>query len=267
MMKIIILTSAEFGTAAHHLPYIIESKACEVSMVILNKNTAVKKGKSFKRIFSKIKKIGPLGALNGIRIRKWFTDDMLRYKKINNLQQLCVANKIPFYTTDGINTQTTIELFKKADADIGISLGNGYIGEKVFTIPTYGMINIHHEILPDYQNAQSIIWQIYNMSANTGFTIHKIDKQIDTGHILFQQKVPIDFLNTLRETVAKTSVSLLEASAMGLVKLLGDFEELFKSARPQGNGTSYTTPSFSQFMRISKNFKKLKQLSFIKNPE
>ena len=41
------------------------------------------------------------------------------------------------------------------------------------------MINIHTEILPKYQGAHSIVWPIFYMESNTGFTIHEINKSID----------------------------------------------------------------------------------------
>src|SRR3712207_8581825 len=45
-------------------------------------------------------------------------------------------------------------LVKSADAALGLSLGNSYISSRIFTLPTYGMLNIHGEVLPDFQNAQ-----------------------------------------------------------------------------------------------------------------
>jgi methionyl-tRNA formyltransferase len=205
----------------------------------LNEGIIIKKNKYYRSKF-KIIKIGFLGALNGIRMRKWFNQDMAKYKKIGELEEICRNNNIPFFTTSNINSQFTFDLFKKANADLGLSLGNGYIGQKIFSVPRYGMINIHHEILPAYQNAQSIIWQIYNMSSMTGYTIHKIDRHIDTGEILYQECIPIIFLKTLRQTVAKTSVSLLEASANGLLQVIINFDSLYKNAKLQGQGNSYT---------------------------
>jgi len=257
-MKIIVLTSSRYGTAAHHLPYLIESRSCEISMVVLSEGTIVNKKKHFKNKFRKVIKIGILGALNGIRMRKWF-DQGPEFEKIGELEEICRNNNIPFHTTPGINTPLTIELFKKANADLGISLGNGYIGKKIFSIPRYGMLNIHHEILPAFQNAQSIIWQIYSMSSVTGYTIHKIDKHIDTGEILLQESIPIIFENTLRQTISKTSFSLLQASAKGLLKVVADFDNLYKNAKPQGHGKSYTTPSIWQYFRIVTNHGKLKK--------
>ena len=258
-MKIIILTSSRYGTASHHLPYLIDSGSCEICAVILNEKTLRDRKKFYKNKIRKVFQIGLLGALNGIRMRKWFDQDMADYKRILEIESICAEYGIPFYKTDSINSRSTIDLFKRADADLGISLGNGYIGQKVFSIPKYGMINIHHEILPDFQNAQSVIWQLYFMSNRTGYTIHKIDKHIDTGEILYQGSVPMNFMSSLRQTVTKTSVSLLEASANGLLNVLKDFDHYYHNAKPQGQGRSFTTPTIWQYFRILRNFKELKK--------
>jgi methionyl-tRNA formyltransferase len=158
--------------------------------------------------------------------------------------------------TNSIETQ---QILSELRPDIGLSLGNGYISAKVFKIPRYGMINIHHEILPDYQNAQSIIWQLYNGSSETGYTIHCIDKNIDTGDILLQERVPIVFKPTLGETVAATMAALLDSSAIGLKRLLEDFNTYFDAGVPQGGGAKYTTPTYRQYLKILKQFERLKK--------
>jgi methionyl-tRNA formyltransferase len=258
-MKIIILTSSLYGTAANHLPQLIEKKTCEISMVILNHGHIANKRKYYLRKLRKMLKIGPLGALNGIRMRKWFNKDVEKYIQFKNLEETCRQHNIPFFRVSAINCKETRDLFKQADADLGISLGNGYIGKAVFNVPKYGMLNIHHEILPAYQNAQSIIWQIYNGSTHTGYTIHKIDRHIDTGEILYQSEVAIKFKETLSDTIANTSALLLHASAAGLLFVIENFNELNRTAKPQGTGRKYTTPTIWQFFVIYIRFKRIKK--------
>ena len=259
-MRVIILTGSMQGTAAHHLPTLIASGACEVAMVVLAEKASTKSTNRFRKTVTKLMRIGPLGALNGIRMRSWY-DLVANGSGVRRLDDTCRENGIPFHTSPAINSARTRELFASAQADLGVSLGNGYIGPSVFTIPKWGMINIHHEMLPDYQNAQSVIWQLYNRSRTTGYTIHRIDKHIDTGAILHQEPVPIVFGNSLRQTVADTYLALLDASALGLVHVLQHFERLAGAARAQGPGTSYTTPSFMQFIRILRNHRTLRSKS------
>ena len=262
-MKIVILTSSKYGTAGNHLPFLIESRNAEVVMVIFNEAQKKDKQKHYRSKFLKIFKIGFLGALNGIRMRKWFNVSEVDGEEIKSVEVLCKHYNIPYFETPTINCENTIDLFKKSGADLGISLGNGYIGQKVFNIPKFGMINIHHEMLPAYQNAQSIIWQLYNNSITTGYTIHKIDKNIDTGSILYQQSVPICFSESLAKTVSKTSELLLKSSAKGMVYCIENFEFLYNNSKPQGEGKSYTTPNIRQYLKIRKNFNSLNK-NFLK---
>jgi methionyl-tRNA formyltransferase len=258
-MKVAILTSSEYGTAAHHLPYLTDANSCEVTMVIFNEDKAYNKNKHFKQKLLKIAKIGILGALNGIRMRKWFIES--KDAQTESLESICKQKNIPFYRTPSINCARTRELFHQSGADLGLSLGNGYIGSKLFSIPQYGMINIHHELLPEFQNAQSIIWQLYNMSAKTGYTIHKIDKHIDTGDILYKEYVPINFLPTLSATIINTSALLLKASAKGLVYVIEHFDTLYQQATPQKKGTFLYYPNHRAIFADRSEFQEIKESS------
>jgi len=257
-MRVIILTESGKGTAAHHLPYLLKSPQIEIVQVIRSMG---KKPNRKKHLWNKVKKsftIGPLGVLNGIRMRKWFGKNVDQQLQLADISTQCHTNGIPYSEVDRTNSSETIQLFRAANADIDISLGNSFISKKVFSIPANGMINIHHEILPDFQNAQSIIWQLYNKSTVTGYTIHVITSDIDGGNILYQETIPISFCETLSETIASTSVQLLKASANGLVTLLENYTKFAAGSVPQGPGQHYTTPTALQFLRIWKNFNKLK---------
>ncbi|MCB0774634.1 MAG: hypothetical protein KJZ58_07930 [Flavobacteriales bacterium] len=254
-MKVLILTSGRKGTAGHHLPLLLDSGCCEVVAVIYSQGQVANKWRHAWRKARKMIRIGPLGALNGIRMRGWF--DVNGELGIKDVQQTCAERGVPFHETAAINTRRTEELFRESGGELGISLGNSYITPGIFNIPRLGMINIHHELLPAFQNAQSIIWQLYHGSDTTGFTIHAIDRRIDTGNILLQRAIPIKFGPTLPATITQTMAALIEASGEGLVHCLRHFPELAAQAKPQGRGTAYTTPSLWQFLRIKRNWKKL----------
>lgn len=258
MIEVVILTSSNYGVAAHHLPFLVHSDKIKVKAVIVSRGILLKKNKFYKNKLKKMLKIGFFGSINGIRMRKWYNENLLKIQPVQSLEKQCLELEIPYYVVDSTNSDETQQLFKQANATIGLSLGNGYISRKIFSIPKFGMINIHHEQLPNYQNAQSIVWQLFNNSNETGYTIHKIDTKIDTGEILFQENIAILFQNTLGETVTKTLAELQNASAKGLVKVLENFENYFTNAKPQGTGNHYTTPSFTQYMKMVKNYKNLK---------
>jgi methionyl-tRNA formyltransferase len=256
-MKVVVITSSDYGAAAHHIPVLAKSGVCEVAMVIHCGMIPVSKPKFYKRKLQKIFKIGIAGAVNGIRMRKWYNEDVQHILGIKSLKEVCEANNIPLHATPSVNSSETARLIQSSGADMGLSLGNGYIAKRIFSIPKFGMINIHHEILPEYQNAQSVIWQIYNMSDTTGYTIHKIDDHIDTGAILYQEKMPILFKETLGSTVSHTFAELLEASSKGLVKVVADLKSLLLPPELQERVKGHTTPTWVQFRRMLRNFEKL----------
>jgi len=265
MIKVILLTSSRQGSASVHLTELVKSNKIEVTAVVLSEGNIANKKKHYERKFIKICKIGLFGALNGIRMRKWYRSGVSAYIDIPILETLCKEHDIPFYITPTINSSSTEDYFRNANADIGLSLGNGYIGRRVFSIPKLGMINIHHEELPGYQNAQSIIWQLFNRSNRMGYTIHKIDRHIDTGEILFKEVFPISFKTTLARTVSFNYSVLWKKSSEGLVRVFENFESYFESSVPQEKGNSYTTPNLSQFFQILRNFKKMKKEQTLEN--
>lgn len=260
MIDVIILTSSVRGSASIQLAELVKSKKIKVKAVVLSQGLITNKKRYYKRKINKAFKIGLFGALNGIRMRKWYSQGISEYLNVQSLENLCDLHNIPLSVTPTINCSQTVDYFKNANADLGLSLGNGYIGRKVFSIPKFGMINIHHEELPSFQNAQSIIWQIYNNSKNTGYTIHKIDKHIDAGEILYKEVVPIIFKKDLKNTVSFNYAALWKKSSEGLVKVLENFESYFENSISQGHGNTYTTPSLRQYLIILKNFKKMKEV-------
>jgi methionyl-tRNA formyltransferase len=257
-MDVIILTSSNSGSASVHLQELIKSNFINVKMVVLSEGQVTKTNNFYKKKLSKLIKIGFLGAINGVRMRKWYSEDTDQYTNTKLLQEICSENNIILKKSISINCKQTIDLFKESKAELGVSLGNGYISSRVFSIPRLGMVNVHHEELPKYQNAQSIIWQLYNKSPFMGYTIHRIDKKIDTGEILYKEKKPIIFKHTLADTVSYNYAHLLSCSAIGLLKVLEDYQFYYDKRESQESGKVYTTPTIFQFLKIVKNFKNFK---------
>jgi methionyl-tRNA formyltransferase len=65
------------------------------------------------------------------------------------------------------------------------------IPESILSIPKYGCINVHGSLLPKYRGASCISAAIINGDKETGITIMKMDKGLDTGPVLAQAKIKI----------------------------------------------------------------------------
>jgi len=258
-MRIIVLTSHRKGTASYCLPLLIARTKADIEMVIFNEAKGRKKWKHYKKKIQKIYRIGLIGAINGIRIRSWFNAGRRNNTGLADIEEICKAHNIPFFTTPQINCERTETLFNSIKPDLGLSLGNSYIGPRIFSIPAKGMINIHGEVLPDFKNAQSVIWQLYEGSNETGYTIHKIDKGIDTGNILKQEKFPMVIENSLKKTVSANCAIISQRAADGLVDVVNNFEYYDERSFRQGAGRSFTTPTIWQFLKIARQFQKLRK--------
>lgn len=262
-MKVIVITSSRRGTASYCLPLIVAKANCEIVKVVLNQNITTKKWPFYKKKLKKVFRIGILGAINGMRIRKWFKSDNIGEVALQDIEVFCKEHNIPFEISPSLNSKKTIDILNSCQPDLGLSLGNSYISPKVFSIPRFGMLNVHGEVLPDFQNAQSVIWQIFEGRSETGYTIHKIDKGIDTGDILLQEKFPIVFKESLPETVRYNCGRILQRSAEGLVTLLNNYTQYAQQGYKQGKGKSYTTPTYWQFLKIKRQYKKMSALNNI----
>ena len=242
-MKVFILCEGESGMASRCLPALVAREGIMVAGVI----SATPATRKISRKLKKVLRIGLLGAINGVRLRKWYRDDE------RPLEGLCQEFGVPYFTGLQQNSIDLQEKIRTLDVDLGLSLGNGFISPKTFTIPKCGMLNVHSEVLPRYQNAQSILWPIYCNDPFTGFTIHEIERKIDGGRILCQKRVPIRFEKSLELTVRNNRKVVEAMIPETLADVCAHFENYRANAVRQEGGTSFTTPSIWSFLRMVRN--------------
>lgn len=249
-MRVLVLTSNPRKFGAYCLARLAEAEDINISTVVYNRREKKSNKRYLRKKIKKVAKIGPLGALNGLRMRSWFNRGVKKYIEVEDVREVVRRKNLKYESTPKINCKKTLRVFRESNPTVGLSLGNGYIGKSIFQVPKYGMVNVHHEKLPEFQGAQSVIWQIYNKSKTTGYTIHKIDENIDEGDILYSEEIPIVFKDSLKETVAYNYARLFRSSSEGLIHVLKEFSTYWENAEPQKGGSSYTTPSFWQYLQM-----------------
>ena len=65
------------------------------------------------------------------------------------------------------------------------------IPEAILNLPKYGCLNLHASLLPKYRGSAIIQAAILNGDRETGLTVIKMDKSLDTGPILAQTAITI----------------------------------------------------------------------------
>jgi methionyl-tRNA formyltransferase len=67
---------------------------------------------------------------------------------------------------------------------------------EILAIPRYGAVNVHGALLPEYRGPNPIQWVLLSDAAETGVTMHYMNRDFDTGDIIAQQRIPVYFEDT-----------------------------------------------------------------------
>ena len=84
-----------------------------------------------------------------------------------------------------------LQALRSLEADLQIVVAFRMLPELVWNMPPMGTVNLHGSLLPQYRGAAPINWAIINGEKETGVTTFKLKQEIDTGAIIFQEKIPI----------------------------------------------------------------------------
>ena len=116
-------------------------------------------------------------------------------------------------TCKDVNSKDFIQRLKDIGADIFVVVDFGQIlSSELLNIPKLFPLNIHASLLPQYRGAAPIQRAILDGEKETGVTVMKIIKQLDSGDIIAQKKIKIDSsydAATLRKKLAHMGSELL----------------------------------------------------------
>jgi methionyl-tRNA formyltransferase len=84
-----------------------------------------------------------------------------------------------------------IQTLKQLKPELQVVVAFRMLPEIVWSLPTYGTINLHASLLPHYRGAAPINWVIINGEKETGLTTFFLQQEIDTGKIIDQKKIAI----------------------------------------------------------------------------
>lgn len=113
--------------------------------------------------------------------------------------------RIPIFQPRRINDLKSQIANLKSEIIIVIAYAQ-IIPEKILNLPKYGCINVHGSLLPKYRGASCVQAAILNNDKQTGITIIKMDKGLDTGPILWQNKINIESRDTAGALYEKLSL-------------------------------------------------------------
>ena len=84
-----------------------------------------------------------------------------------------------------------LEELRSLKADLQLVVAFKMLPEVVWDMPRLGTVNLHASLLPDYRGAAPINWAIMNGEKYSGVSTFLLKHEIDTGSLIFQDKIII----------------------------------------------------------------------------
>ncbi len=130
-------------------------------------------------------------------------------------------NHLNILQPTNLKDKTFIKTLKALNANLQIVVAFRMLPEVVWKMPQYGTFNLHASLLPQYRGAAPINWAIINGETETGVTTFFIDEKIDTGAIIFQEKLSI----SPTENAGQLHDRLMNAGSELVIKTVQAIEE------------------------------------------
>lgn len=138
-----------------------------------------------------------------------------------DITPLCRDNGIPFCYVTNINEEMSVAFIKERKADVGFCFGWSQLIEgKVIDLFPQGIIGYHPAALPHNRGRHPIIWALALGLEKTASTFFKIDKEADTGDILSQLDIEIEYGDNAATLMRK----LLDAGKLQVVEVAKGLE-------------------------------------------
>lgn len=136
-------------------------------------------------------------------------------------------------------------------ADLQLVVAFKMLPEVVWNMPPLGTVNLHASLLPDYRGAAPINRAVMNGETCSGVTTFLLKHEIDTGNIIFQEKVEIGE----EMTAGELHDELMEKGADLLLKTVrameaGDYPLTDQSRLLQGREAINAPKIFKEDMKI-----------------
>ena len=154
-----------------------------------------------------------------------------RGQKISHsaVKEYALANGLKVLQPEKLKDQQFLDELKALGADLFVVVAFRMLPEIVWTMPIRGTVNLHASLLPQYRGAAPINWVLINGEKESGVTTFFLKHDIDTGNLLFTEKITL----TGHETAGELYDRLMNKGAGLLVKTVKGIESGRYSEYPQ----------------------------------
>jgi methionyl-tRNA formyltransferase len=147
------------------------------------------------------------------------------------IKEYALANNLKVLQPERLKHPSFIEELKELKADLQIVVAFRMLPEIVWNMPPKGTFNLHASLLPQYRGAAPINFAIINGEKETGVTSFFLTHEIDTGHIILQEKCIIG----PNETAGELHDRLMLLGADAVLKTVKLIDQNLVKLTPQQN--------------------------------
>jgi methionyl-tRNA formyltransferase len=111
---------------------------------------------------------------------------------------------LPLLQPSNVNSLDFVERIKSLSPDLNLSISyNQILRRPIIASAKLGFLNFHAGKLPYYRGRNVINWAIINGEREIGITAHFVDEGIDTGDIILQRTLPIEWTDTYGDVLSR----------------------------------------------------------------
>ena len=161
------------------------------------------------------------------------------------IKHLALKHGIEVLQPENVSDKGFCDKIQEKAPDLLIVVAFGQILRKnLLEIPSWGAMNIHASLLPKYRGAAPIQWAIYHNELETGLSVMRMDKGMDTGPVLFQESIQINN----NETAGQLHDRLAQLAGDLIVPVLSQMAEGTIEEQPQDHSKASYAPKIEKNM-------------------
>lgn len=137
----------------------------------------------------------------------------------SDVKRFAQSISIPVLQPEKLKNPEFIKQLESYQADLFVVVAFRMLPEVVWSMPRHGTINLHASLLPQYRGAAPINWAIINGETKSGVTTFFIEKDIDTGKIIYTDEVDItdnDNAGTLHDKLMMAGTTIIVKTVSGI---------------------------------------------------
>ena len=147
----------------------------------------------------------------------------------SEVKECALRHGLPVLQPEKLKDEAFVEQLRLYNADLFVVVAFRMLPEVIWSMPPKGTINLHASLLPQYRGAAPINHAIINGEKETGLTTFILDKEIDTGAMIMQEKLAI----TETMTAGELHDALMNMGNDVIVKTIKMIEEGKVDAKSQ----------------------------------